>query len=65
MSRRRRKPLTDAQFQAHCRRLIARFERRVREGAVEVDERMALRESGFIYVRTYTVQSHIRVRKHS
>lgn len=54
---------TDAQFQARMRRLIAAFERHVAEGVAEKNERERLRDVGFIYVRTYTVKSHLRPRR--
>ena len=55
--------MTDAQFQARMRRLIANFERHVREGVEEQRERERLKDVGFIYVRTYTVKSHLRPRR--
>ena len=60
----RRRRLTDAQFQAGMRRLLAAFERHVlEEGVAERDERAKLRGVGFIYVRTYTVKAHLRPRR--
>ena len=62
----RRRRLSDAQFQAGMRRLLAAFERHVQEeGVAEKEERARLRGVGFIYVRTYTVKAHLRPRSKS